>query len=114
MASSATNPDSRLFAGLFISDCESICSSPVQQGDSQVVSQGLAEPGGLLCDIPLLEPVAGLVGLQERLLDDARQIDLALQAGVELEAGQQHQILAERFQVALRARSLVAHDGPLW
>jgi len=39
------------------------------------------------------------MGLEQRLLHDAGQVDLALEAGVHLEAGQQGEVGAELLQV---------------
>ena len=64
------------------------------------MGQGLSEPGRLLGLVPRPELVVGLVGLQQRLLDDPRQVNLALQAGVELQAGQQRQEFPEPLQLA--------------
>ena len=75
---------------------------------AQVIGQGVPQPGRR--QHPHLARAQCLVGLEKRLLHHAGQVHLALQASVELQPGQQAQVVAEAFRVGRltsHARSLV-------
>ncbi len=65
----------------------------------QVMGQQPAQPGRLLGLVPVGDALPRQVRFQQRLLHDARKVDLALQTRVDLGARQQGQVGAEPFQV---------------
>jgi len=79
---------------------------------SQVVCQNLPQPCGSERIVAIRKLGQGLVGFQQGLLDHAGQIDLPLQLGIELESGQQAQVVAEAFQFLVRAARFLGHCQP--
>ena len=79
----------------------------------QVPGQDRAQPGGelRLRSAPKLPPV--LVGLQERLLDQVRRVELGPQPRVELDPRQEQEIVAVAFQGTTLVPTLAGHRCPL-
>jgi hypothetical protein len=67
-------------------------------GISQDAGQDRPQPNRALSITFTPELVADLVRPQERLLNQVRGIELALQLGGKLESSQEHQVVLERFQ----------------
>ena len=80
-------------------------------GVDQRVGQDAAQPAGLFGLGAAAELAAVLVGLDQRLLDHVRRIELAAQPRVELQPGQQVEVVAVVLHRTIQAAGLVLHNG---
>src|SRR5262249_4640207 len=78
-------------------------------GIAHLVGEDRPQPGGPLGVGCAPELVAVLMGLQERLLDQVRGVELAPQARTDLHAGQQVQVLAKLLQWPPRLPGWLGH-----
>ena len=79
----------------------------------EAVGEDAPQPCGLFGGRAAAKLLAVLVGLDERLLHDVGRIEFAAQPRVELEAGQQMQVIPVVFQLWDRGSGLVRHNSYL-